>query len=135
MLTIVWGVTGFHVVKLLPKGGIFNPSYCIDEIVSEIASWREAQKGSTTRKLVVHADNARPHTAGRTVRHIAACGIVRAPHPPFSPNLAPSDFFPFGYLKSMLPGRHFETGEELLAAIPDLLCTTENVTLETAFLE
>jgi hypothetical protein len=35
----------------------------------------------------------------------------------------------------MLQGRHFETGEELLAAIRDLLDTTEKVTLERVFLE
>jgi hypothetical protein len=35
----------------------------------------------------------------------------------------------------MLRGRHFETGEELLAAIVDLLGTIEKVTLERAFLE
>jgi hypothetical protein len=39
--------------------------------------------------------------------------IWLAPHAPYSPDLAPSDFFRFGYLKSMLPGRHFETEEEL----------------------
>jgi hypothetical protein len=104
MLIIVWGVTGFHVVKLLPKGGIFNASYYTDEILSEIARWSEAQGGSTNRKLVVHADRARPHTAGSRGRYIEAYGMVRAPHPPYSPDLAPSDFFIFGYFKIMLQG-------------------------------
>jgi hypothetical protein len=35
----------------------------------------------------------------------------------------------------MLQTRHFETGEELLAATPDLLDTMEKVTLERVFLE
>jgi hypothetical protein len=35
----------------------------------------------------------------------------------------------------MPQGRHFETGEELLAAILDLLGTIEKVTLETVFFE
>jgi histone-lysine N-methyltransferase SETMAR len=135
MLTIVWGVTGFHVVKLLPKDGTFNANFDMNEILSEIACWREAQGGGTNRQLVVHADNARPQTAGGTLRYLEASGMVRVPHPPYSPDLAPSDFFLFGYLKSMLQGRHFERSEGLLAAILALLDTIENVTLQRAFLE
>jgi histone-lysine N-methyltransferase SETMAR len=93
MLTIVWGVIGFHVVKLPPKGGTVKASDYIDEIISQIPSWREAQGGTINRRLVVHADNARPETAGSTLRYIKSCGMVRAPHPPYSPDLAPSDFF------------------------------------------
>jgi hypothetical protein len=66
MLTIVWGVTGFHVVKLLPKGGNFNANEYTNEILSEIACWGEAQGGGTNRKLVVHAENAVPFTSRKT---------------------------------------------------------------------
>jgi hypothetical protein len=72
MLTIVWGVTGFHVVKLLPKGGTFNANSYTNEILSEIACWREAQGRGTNRKFVVHANNTRPHTAGGTLRYLEA---------------------------------------------------------------
>jgi hypothetical protein len=61
--------------------------------------------------------------------------MVRAPHPPDSPDLAPSDFCLFGYFKSKLHGGHFETGEGLLAAILALLDTIEKVTLEMVFLQ
>jgi hypothetical protein len=37
MLTVVWSVTGIHVIKLLPKESTFNSCYDIDEILSEIA--------------------------------------------------------------------------------------------------
>jgi hypothetical protein len=135
MLTIVWGVTGFLVVKLLPKGGTFDARYSTDEILSEIACWREAQRGSTNRKLVVDADNARPHTARRTVRYGEAYGMVRSPHLPYSPDRAPPDLFRFDDLKIMLQRRHFETREVLLAAIRDLPSTIEKDILEGVFLE
>jgi hypothetical protein len=57
MLTVLRGVRGFHVVKLPPKRGIFNQCYSMDEILSEIASWREGQRGTGNRQLIVHADN------------------------------------------------------------------------------
>jgi [histone H3]-lysine36 N-dimethyltransferase SETMAR len=37
------------------------------------------------------------------------------PHPPFSPDLAPSDFFLFADLKRMLAGKKFSTNEEVIA--------------------
>jgi hypothetical protein len=43
VLTIVWGVAVVHGIKLLRKGDTFNACYYIDEILSEITSWREGQ--------------------------------------------------------------------------------------------
>jgi hypothetical protein len=124
-LIVIWGVTGFHVVKLLPKGDTFNASDYVNEIISEIASWREGQGGKTNRRLIAHIDNARTHIAGSALGYIKSCRIVRAHHFLYSPDLAPSDFFLFGYLKSMLQGRHFETGDNLLATIMELTGTVE----------
>jgi histone-lysine N-methyltransferase SETMAR len=61
--------------------------------------------------------------------------MVRPPHPPYLPDLAPSDFFLSGYLKSMLQSRHFETGENRVAAIIELAGPVEKPTLDRVFLE
>jgi hypothetical protein len=87
------------------------------------------------RKLVVHADNARPHTTGRTPQYIEGCGIVRAPHPPYLPDLALPDCFLFDYLESMLQRRHFKAENSLFGPIMDLSGANEKVTLERVFLE
>jgi hypothetical protein len=44
-----------------------------------------------------------------------------APHPPYSPNLAPSDFYLFGYVKRCLAGLSFEDTDQLLAAVEGIL--------------
>jgi transposase len=41
-------------------------------------------------------------------------GLWFAPHPPYSPDLAPSDFFLFTYAKEHLKGMMFPSYEELL---------------------
>jgi hypothetical protein len=133
MLTVVWGVTGFHVVKRFPKGGTFPASYYVNQIVPEIASWREGQRGRTNRRLIIDSGNARLHTTGSTLRGIEACGMVRAPHPSYSPDLAPSDCFRFGYRKSMLQGRYFETGDDVFATIMELAGAIDKTTLERVF--
>ena len=39
------------------------------------------------------------------------------PHPPYSPDLAPSDFHIFGPLKDSLRGTHFEDDESVIHAV------------------
>ena len=42
-------------------------------------------------------------------------GYELHPHPPYSPDLVPSDFFLFADLKRMLAGKKFSTDEEVIA--------------------
>jgi hypothetical protein len=58
-----------------------------------------------------------------------------APHPPCSPDLAPSDFYPFGYVKRCLAGLSFEDADQPLAAVEGVLAGIEKVTLQAVFLE
>jgi hypothetical protein len=47
--------------------------------------------------------------------------MKQAPHPPYSPYLAPLDFFPFGYVKGKLMGYRVETPSEFLVRIRFIL--------------
>jgi hypothetical protein len=55
--------------------------------------------------------------------------MKRAPHPPYSPDLAPSDFYLFGYVKGCWAGNAFEDADELYRAIQLILEDIEKVTL------
>ena len=67
--------------------------------------------------MILHHDNARPHTAQATTAEIAAKGWTVLPHPPYSPDLAPSDFFLFGPLKDFLRGQKFNDDDEVKTAV------------------
>jgi hypothetical protein len=58
-----------------------------------------------------------------------------APHPLYSPDLAPSGFYLFGYVKRCLAGLPFEDADQLLAAVKGVLGGIEKVILEAVFLE
>jgi hypothetical protein len=58
-----------------------------------------------------------------------------APHPPHFPNLAPSGFCLFGYVKRCFAGLSFEDAEQLLEAAEDVLEDIEKVTFQAVFLE
>jgi hypothetical protein len=61
--------------------------------------------------------------------------MKRAPHPPYSPDLAPLDFFLFGYVKGKLMGFRAETRSELLVCIRATLAEILRETLNAVFLE
>ena len=48
-------------------------------------------------------------------------GYELIPHPAYSPDLAPSDFFLFPNLKKDIPGCHFRSGEEVVTAAEELV--------------
>jgi hypothetical protein len=52
-----------------------------------------------------------------------------------SPDLAPSDFYLFCYLKDRLHGQRFEDGDQLFDAVIARTGTIEKVTLQRVFLE
>jgi hypothetical protein len=63
MFTIVWNSRGLHLIKILENGRKFNAGYYIAEILEPLSQWRSTEPAGNERKLLVHADNARPHTA------------------------------------------------------------------------
>jgi histone-lysine N-methyltransferase SETMAR len=96
MLTVVWNPIGFHVLKVLLKGCKFNAQYYTNDILVAISDWRRKTGGTRSNKLWVHSDNARPHTAKMSRDYAGFNRMKQAPHPPYSPDLAHSDFFLFG---------------------------------------
>jgi histone-lysine N-methyltransferase SETMAR len=66
-------------------------------------------------------DNARPHTARSTVAPNQDLSFEYLPHPPYSPDLAPSDFHVFGPLKQAMGGKSFSSDEEVQQAVHEWL--------------
>jgi histone-lysine N-methyltransferase SETMAR len=57
-----------------------------------------------------HCDNALVHMAAVVQEWFAAHNIQRLEHPPYSPDLAPADFFLFWRVKEELAGRSLDEG-------------------------
>jgi len=58
-----------------------------------------------------------PHAARLTSKAIAKMGWEVLPHPSYSPDLAPSDYHLFGFVKDQLRGQHYETTEAIQKAV------------------
>jgi len=74
-----------------------------------------------------HYDNALDHASLLIRSYLAKHQTAVLSHPPYSPDLAPADFFLFPKLKSTLKGRRFQTMEEIQEnAIRELRAITES---------
>jgi len=62
-------------------------------------------------------DNAPAHRALATQKKLAYLGFQCLDHPPYSPDLAPSDYHLFPRLKKQLEGCHFSSDAEVIAAV------------------
>jgi hypothetical protein len=133
MLAIVWSPSGLHVVNCSPTGCKFNAHGYTTRIFNEVADWRRRSGGTRPPELWVRADNARPHTAKVAIDYIVHNAMKRAPHPPYSPDLAPSDFFLFGHVKRKLMGYHAEAAAELFLRVGAILAEIPRETLSAVF--
>jgi len=76
---------------------------------------KEKHRGKVTKGVLLH-DNAPAHRALATQKKMAFLGSQCLDPPPYSPDLAPSDYHPFPELKKQLKGRHFSSDAEVIAA-------------------
>jgi histone-lysine N-methyltransferase SETMAR len=130
MLTIAWNPLGFHLLDALPKGRTFNAEYHRDNILMELIPLRPQVDG---RKLVIHADNTRPHVAQKCRAFCTENRLQLAVHPPYSPDLARSDFFLFGHVKCCLHEINFPSRDELLTAIHKIVAAIPERTFRDVF--
>jgi hypothetical protein len=117
MLTIVWNPHGFHLIKILEKACKFNTGHYIAEILEPLSQWRSIEAACNERKLLVHEANARPHTSKLSILYFNENRLKSAPHPLYSFELAPLDFYLFGYVKRCLAGLSLEDVDQLPAAV------------------
>jgi histone-lysine N-methyltransferase SETMAR len=62
---------------------------------------------------IPHHDNASAHKALSVVQFLAQKLITEMEHPPCSPDLAPSNFWVFSKIKSVLKGQRFQDIEDI----------------------
>jgi hypothetical protein len=122
MLTVIWGIDSFHVVNLMTSQHSFDSQYFVDHVkIPLVGKVFPNGRNSHARRLSLHLDNCGVHFSKVTERFVAEKHILCVPQLPYSPDLAPSDFWPFGHLKNSLARWKFDEPEELLKGITSFL--------------
>ena len=114
MFCVFFKTTGPLLVTYVEKGktidNIFYVENCLEPLFAEV---RKQRKISGLHGLKLLHDNARPHIHSNTINFIQSNGVTIIDHPPYSPDLAPSDYWLFDYIKHHLDT---ELNEQTLAA-------------------
>ena len=122
MITIIWGVLGFFIIDELPQGVSYNSSYFKQNIFDVLISKKcQIWPNTKGKKIWLHLDNYKIHNSKLITTEISKSPFKRAPHPPYSPYIAPSDFNLFGYIKRKLEGAIFNSREELFERLIEIL--------------
>ena len=87
---------------------------------------REKQPRAGLRGFLLHHDNASAQTTHLRIDFLRGTPVQLLIHPPYSPDLAPCDFFLFPTVKARLRGKRFSSLEDAGAAYQGELCALDN---------
>lgn len=127
MITVFWDSEGVLLVDVMPRGETINSLAYILTLKKLNRRFRRIRPNKDPAHLLLLHDNARPHTSLETREAITKLGWTVLPHPPYSPDLAPSDFHLFGPLKHALRGKKFEDDEAVIHAAKTWLRDQDNI--------
>lgn len=123
MVTVFWDAQGVIHHEYMPK----NQSITGERYRATLDRVQEAikQKRRWRGNVYFQQDNASSHTAKETKAKIKELGWKLLPHPPYSPDLAPSDFHLFLSMANAQKGAKFANEEEAKAATDEFLRVKE----------
>lgn len=121
MLCIFWSKQGpLHWELLKPGTTIDAKKYCeqLSSLDTALKAW--SLLGLHRGRMLFHHDNAPPHRSQITRRHIVeTLRWELLEQPPYSPDIAPSDYYLFRSLKNFLRGKKFKKPEEVQSALEE----------------
>ena len=118
LASIFWDQDGILLIDYLPKGQTINAEYYSSLLVQlkDILNEKRQRRGKVTKGVLFLHDNAPAHRTLTTLKKPAYLGFQCLDHPPYSPDLAPSDYHLFPGLKKELKVRHFSSDAKVIAA-------------------
>ena len=103
MFCIFFRTTGPVIVRYFKAGEVVNnKTYRSNCLFHLVAALKRQRSISGTKNIKFHHDNARPHIHNSVKSYLNRNHFIIMDHPPYSPDLAPSDFWLFDYIKQRL---------------------------------
>jgi len=103
MITVFFKSSGVLLLDCMDEGETITSKYylknCLKPVVRVIKQQRPT---SGTKNMKILHDNAKPHIAKEVKKYLESEGIEIIRHPPYSPDLAPCDFWLFDLIKKQL---------------------------------
>uniref|UniRef100_A0A5S6QFH1 HTH_48 domain-containing protein n=1 Tax=Trichuris muris TaxID=70415 RepID=A0A5S6QFH1_TRIMR len=125
LATIFWDADGILLIDYMQHGATITGTYYANLLHQLRDAIKEKHRGKLSRKVLLLHDNAPAHRSKVSLAAIQKCGFGQINHPPYSPDLDPSDYFLFGNLKQHLRGTIFTDGKELQLAVEEYFNSRE----------
>ncbi|EYC12537.1 hypothetical protein Y032_0047g1535 [Ancylostoma ceylanicum] len=111
MLCVWWNMKGLLYMEVLNSDQTVTADLYAQQL-GRVDQALRRQGVEPTEVKFLH-DNARPHVAKITQQKIEELGWELLPHPPYSPDLAPSDYHLFRSMQHSLAEKKFNNREEI----------------------
>ena len=115
MATVFWDSRGIIFTDYLEKGRTITGQYYADLLDRFDAELKRKRPHLAKKKVLFHHDNAPAHSSAIAIAKLVELRYELLSHPPYSPDLAPCDFYLFPNMKKWLGGKRFTTNEEVIA--------------------
>ncbi|UYV80724.1 hypothetical protein LAZ67_19001543 [Cordylochernes scorpioides] len=117
LLTVFFDCRGAVHHEFLPQGRTVNKEYYLQVMRNLREAIRQKRPDLWKNKnWLLHHDNAPAHTSLLVRDLLVKNNTLMMPQPPYSPELAPCDFFLFPKLKRPMKGRRYATLDEIKTA-------------------
>lgn len=113
LASVFWDADGIIFIDYLEHGRTITADYYIGLLDRLDNILREKRKRTQRKNILFLHDNAPAHKAHKAMTKLEQLGYELVQHPPYSPDLAPSDYYLFPNLKRMLRGKRFYTNEQV----------------------
>jgi [histone H3]-lysine36 N-dimethyltransferase SETMAR len=114
LLCVWWDSEGVIHFELLKKGETITATFYSSQLQRVHEELRKKRPALVNRKgVILQHDNARPHVAKLTQEKLKQLGWETLPHPPYSPDIAATDFHLFRSLQHHLAESHYDKCEDL----------------------
>lgn len=121
LLCVWWDVKGVIYWEMLERNQTINSDlYC--QQLQRVADAFAKKRTGSNHAIFLH-DNARPHVSNLTREKLLQLEWEVLPHPPYSPDLAPTDYHLFRALQNFLKDKEFWTDKELETAVGDFFAS------------
>ena len=113
MASVLWNRKGVLLVDFMPPDTTISAAAYCDTLTRLRRAIQNQMRGMLSRGVCLLHENSRPPSAhvATALLHKFKWGILD--HPPYSPDLAPSDFHLFLHLKKHLAGKKFDDNDEV----------------------
>jgi len=116
LASIFWDQDVILLIDYLSKGQTISAEYYSSLLVQLKDILKKKLPGKVTKGVLFLHDSAPAHRALATQKKLAYLSFQYLYHPPYSPDLTPSDYHLFPGLKIQWKGRHFSSDAEVIVS-------------------